>query len=170
MDLYQIPVTTIDGTPGTLAPYRGQVLLVVNVASRCRYTSQYTALELLYRRHHAEGFSVLGFPCNQFASEEPGSEQEILAFCLREFEISFPLFSKVEVNGPQTHPVYQYLKGGEPGPQEPGDIEWNFTKFLVGRDGKVLKRYAPKSSPGDSEPDVVSALRMPPPTSGGKVH
>lgn len=156
MDLYQIPVTSIDGTPGTLEPYRGRVLLVVNVASRCKYTSQYAALELLYRRHQAAGFAVLGFPCNQFAGEEPGSEAEILEFCLREFEISFPLFSKVEVNGPQAHPFYRYLKGGAA-----GELEWNFTKFLLGRDGAVLRRYAPKSSPGDCEPDILAALQAP---------
>lgn len=167
MDLYQIPVSSIDGTPGTLTPYRGQVLLIVNVASRCRFTSQYTALELLYRRHRAGGFAVLGFPCNQFAGEEPGSEPEILEFCLREYEISFPLFSKVEVNGPQTHAVYQYLKESEPGLTDRGAIEWNFTKFLVGRSGEVLKRYPPKFSPGDSEPDIVSALQAPPPGGAG---
>jgi glutathione peroxidase len=153
MDLYDIPVTSIDGTPGTLAPYQNRVLLIVNVASKCRFTSQYTALELLYRRHHAGGFSVLGFPCNQFAHQEPGSDAEILSFCLREYDLSFPLFSKVEVNGPATHPIYQYLKGSEP-----GDLEWNFTKFLVARNGQVVHRYAPKSSPGDIEPDIVKAL------------
>ncbi len=158
MDLYQIPVTSIDGTPGTLAPFMGQVLLVVNVASHCEYTSQYAALELLYRRHRADGFAVLGFPCNQFAGEEPGSEAEILQFCLREFEISFPLFSKVEVNGPGAHPLYQYLKTGALDPGHSADLEWNFTKFLVGRDGKVRGRYAPKSSPGVAEPEIVAAL------------
>lgn len=158
MDFHQIPVTTIDGTPGSLAPYQGQVLLVVNVASRCRYTSQYSALELLYRRHHPAGFAVLGFPCNQFAGQEPGSEADILGFCLREYDISFPLFSKIEVNGPNTHPLYRYLKGGASGLAEGDAIEWNFAKFLVGRDGQVVNRYAPKFSPGDIEPDIVRAM------------
>jgi glutathione peroxidase len=162
VDLYQIAVSAIDGTPGTLAPYQGQVLLIVNVASQCRFTKQYAALELLYRRHHAGGFAVLGFPCNQFGNEEPGSATEILEFCLREYDISFPLFSKIEVNGPQTHPLYHYLKASVPELSEPGDLEWNFTKFLVARDGKVVKRYAPKFSPGDIEPDIVRALEAPP--------
>ncbi|MGH7702856.1 MAG: glutathione peroxidase [Gemmatimonadales bacterium] len=160
MDLYHIPVTSIDGTPGTLDPYRNQVLLIVNVASRCRFTSQYTALELLYRRHHAAGFAVLGFPCNQFAGQEPGSDAEILSFCLREYDITFPLYSKVEVNGPQTHPLYHHLKESEPALRDlgGGTIEWNFTKFLVARDGKVVHCYAPKFSPGNIEPDVIQAL------------
>lgn len=160
MELYQIPVTSIDGTPGTLEPYRDQALLIVNVASRCKFTSQYTALELLYRRHHAAGFSILGFPCNQFGGQEPDSDAAILGFCLREYEISFPLFSKVEVNGPQAHVLYQFLKASEPAHPAPETdvIEWNFTKFLVARSGKVVKRYAPKFSPGDLEPDVLRAL------------
>jgi len=158
MDFHQIPLTGIDGSPGTLAAYQGQVLLVVNVASHCRYTSQYSALELLYRRHHAAGFAVLGFPCNQFAGQEPGSEAEILEFCLREFNITFPLFSKIEVNGPHTHPLYHYLKEGAPGLLQGEAIEWNFAKFLVGRDGQVVSRYAPMFSPGDIEPDIVRAM------------
>jgi glutathione peroxidase len=170
VDLYQIPVTSIDGTPGTLAPYQNEVLLVVNVASRCRFTSQYTALEMLYRRYHPAGFSVLGFPCNQFAGQEPGSEADILSFCLREYEISFPLFSKVEVNGPETHPVYRYLKESDPALGEMGAIEWNFTKFLVARGGKVVNRYAPKFSPGHIEPDIIRALEAPRPASSGPAH
>jgi len=161
VNIYQIPVTTIYGKPGTLAPYQNQVLLIVNVASRCRYTSQYSALELLYRKHHSEGFSVLGFPCNQFGGEEPGAEAEILGFCLREFEISFPLFSKIEVNGPQTHALYKFLKDEEAPMGDQGAIQWNFTKFLVDRSGKVVHRYAPKFSPGDIEPDIVRALTEP---------
>jgi glutathione peroxidase len=168
VNIYQIPVTSIDGTPGTLAPYQNQVLLIVNVASRCRYTSQYSALELLYRKHHPEGFAVLGFPCNQFGGEEPGSEREILGFCLREFEISFPLFSKIEVNGPQTHALYKFLKEEEAALRDQSAIEWNFTKFLVNRCGKVVNRYAPKFSPGDIEPDIVRALTDPAP--GQSLH
>jgi len=157
--IYEIPVTSIDGIAGTLAPYRSQVLLIVNVASFCRYTSQYAALELLYRRHHPAGFCVLGFPCNQFANQEPGTDAEILSFCLREYDITFPLFSKVEVNGPREHPLYRHLKETEPG--SPGDwsIEWNFTKFLVSRTGTVLSHYAPKFSPGAIEPDITRALQ-----------
>jgi glutathione peroxidase len=158
VDLYQIPVTRIDGTAGTLAPYRGQVLLIVNVASLCMFTPQYVALELLYRRHHKAGFSVLAFPCNQFAGQEPGSDSEVLEFCLREYEITFPLFSKIEVNGRQAHPLYQHLKESRRGLLGSRAIKWNFTKFLVARDGKVLNRYAPDISPGDIEPDIVRAL------------
>ncbi len=158
MEFCPIPVTTIDGTQGTLESWRGQVLLIVNVASQCRFTSQYTVLELLYRRHRPGGFTVLGFPCNQFASQEPGSDAEILGFCLREFDISFPLFSKIEVNGPQAHPLYHLLKGSTPSSAESDEIEWNFTRFLVGRDGRVMQRYPPKCPPQDVEADIVRAL------------
>jgi glutathione peroxidase len=161
VDLYQIPVTRIDGTPGTLAPYRGQVLLVVNVASLCRFTPQYAPLELLYRRHHPAGFSVLAFPCDQFAGEEPGSDAEVLEFCLREYDITFPLFSKIDVNGREAHPLYRHLKQSRPGFLGSRAIKWNFTKFLVGRDGTVLDRYASTISPGDIEPDIVRALEAP---------
>ncbi len=158
MDLYDIPVTSINGQAGTLAPYRGQVLLVVNVASQCKFTSQYAALELLYRRHNPAGFAVLGFPCNQFAGQEPGSEAEILSFCLREYDISFPLFAKLEVNGPEAHALYRWLLASEPARRGAEQIEWNFEKFLVGRDGAVLGRYGSKYSPGDIEPDISKAL------------
>jgi glutathione peroxidase len=170
VDLYQIPVTSIHGQAGSLAPWQGQVMLVVNVASKCRYTSQYSALELLYRRHRAEGFAVLGFPCDQFAGQEPGTESEILEFCLREFDISFPLFSKIAVNGPETHPLYDFLKGSSPAGEEAEAIEWNFTKFLVGRTGEVMHRYAPKFSPGDIEPDIVRALAGSPSPSSQTAH
>lgn len=161
MDLYDIPVTSIDGRAGTLAGYRGQVLLVVNVASQCRFTSQYAALELLYRRHHPAGFSVLGFPCNQFAGQEPGSEPEILNFCLREYDISFPLFAKIEVNGPGAHPLYRLLMESAPARQGPSAVEWNFEKFLISRGGEVIARYPPKFSPGSIEPEISRSLAAP---------
>ena len=166
MDLYDIPVATIDGRAGTLAAYRGHVLLIVNVASQCRFTSQYTALELLYRRHQPAGFAVLGFPCNQFAGQEPGSDAEILSFCLREYDITFPLFAKLEVNGAHAHPLYRFLMESAPARQGPGIIEWNFEKFLIARGGEVIARYASKFSPGDIAPDISGALRAPGPALG----
>ena len=158
MKLYDIPVQTIDGQPTTLDPYRGQVLLIVNVASRCGYTPQYEGLEALYRRFRDRGFAVLGFPCNQFGHQEPGSETEIRKFCSLHYDVTFPLFAKIDVNGPATHPLYQRLKQEQPGVLGTTAIKWNFTKFLVGRTGKVLGRYAPAVEPEELEADVVAAL------------
>ena len=147
MSLYDIPVRTLAGEATTLAPWRGQVLLIVNVASRCGLTPQYAGLEALYRGHRERGFAVLGFPCNQFGAQEPGNEAEIGAFCTANYEVSFPLFAKIEVNGPGAHPLYRFLKGEKPGVLGTEAIKWNFTKFLVGREGAVLKRYAPTDTP-----------------------
>lgn len=158
MTLYDLPVTAIDGTPTTLAPWRGQVLLVVNVASRCGMTPQYAGLELLYRAYHDRGFTVLGFPCNQFGGQEPGSEEEIQQFCSLTYDVTFPLFAKVEVNGPGTHPLYQHLKHERPGLLGTEAVKWNFTKFLVGRDGTVLKRYGPNDTPEQLTADIEAAL------------
>ena len=155
---HDIPVTTIAGEPTTLAPWRGRVLLVVNVASQCGFTPQYAGLEALWRRHRAAGLTILGFPCDQFGGQEPGADPEIAAFCSRTYDVTFPLFAKVDVNGPQTHPVFEYLKRAEPGVLGTTAIKWNFTKFLVGRDGTVLRRYAPATTPESIEPDVVAAL------------
>ncbi|MCC7547642.1 MAG: glutathione peroxidase [Burkholderiales bacterium] len=138
--------------------YRGKVLLIVNVASQCGLTPQYAGLEALYRRHHAAGLEVLGFPCNQFGSQEPASEPEIVQFCETRFGVSFPMFGKIDVNGPATHPLYAWLKSSEPGILGTESIKWNFTKFLVSRDGKVIARYAPTSTPESIEPDIVAAL------------
>lgn len=159
MPLFDIPVTTIDGAETTLAPYRGQVLLIVNVASKCGFTPQYAGLEALYRAHHDEGLAVLGFPCNQFGHQEPGSEAEIVEFCSLTYDVSFPLFAKIDVNGPDTHPLYRLLKSAQPGVLGTEAIKWNFTKFLVGRDGEVRTRFAPNDTPAEIEPAVIKELK-----------
>jgi glutathione peroxidase len=146
-DLYDIPVTAIDGTAGTLAPYRGRVLVIVNVASRCGFTPQYAGLEKLHREKSAAGLTVLGFPCDQFAHQEPGDEAEIASFCKLKYDVSFPLFAKLKVNGPGAHPLYTLLKDQARGTLGTRRIKWNFTKFLVGRDGTVVRRFGPAASP-----------------------
>jgi glutathione peroxidase len=156
--VFDFDALDIEGAPVPLNRYRSQVLLIVNVASRCGYTPQYGALESLYRRHRLAGFTVLGFPCNQFGGQEPGSHADIRVFCEERYEVSFPLFSKVDVNGPGTHPLFQFLKTSKPGWLGSRSIKWNFTKFLVGRDGRPLKRYGSKTRPEHIEPDVVAAL------------
>ena len=156
--LHDIPVTTIAGERTTLAGWLGRVLLVVTVASECGFTPQYAGLESLWRRHRAAGLTVLGFPCDQFGSQEPGTEAEIAAFCSRSYDVTFPLFAKVDVNGPRAHPLFEHLKRAERGVLGTTAIKWNFTKFLVGRDGTVLRRYAPATTPESIEPDVVAAL------------
>ena len=159
MSLYDIEVTTIDGRRRTLAGYRGKVLLIVNVASRCGFTPQYEGLEALYRRHKDRGLVVLGFPCDQFGNQEPGDEAEIRKFCSTTYGVTFPMFAKVEVNGANTHPLYQHLKSAKPGLLGSEAIKWNFTKFLVGRDGAVLERYAPKDTPEKIGEDLEPILR-----------
>src|SRR5262249_9556564 len=144
---YDIAITRIDGTPDLLGPLHGRVTLAVNVASRCGLTPQYEGLEELQRELAAENFTVVGFPCNQFAGQEPGSAAEIVEFCRTSYGVSFPLSEKLEVNGPQRHPVYRFLTAPESG--FAGDITWNFEKFLVGRDGRVLHRYPPTTQPRD---------------------
>ena len=155
---YDIAVTRIDGTADLLGALRGKVALAVNVASQCGLTPQYAGLEELQRELAAEGFTVVGFPCNQVAGQEPGSEAEIASFCRTNYAVSFPLSAKLEVNGPQRHPVYQYLTSAASG--IPGDISWNFEKFLIGRDGRVLKRYPPETRPRDNGlmQDIAEAL------------
>ena len=155
---YDIPVTTIDGRHSTLAEYRGKALLIVNVASECGFTPQYTGLELLYQVYRDKGFAVLGFPCNQFGHQEPGSEEEIARFCLQNYRITFPLFAKIEVNGPNAHPLYVHLKEAKPGVLGTEAIKRNFTKFLVGPDGEVLRRYAPKDTPESIGEDLKKLL------------
>jgi glutathione peroxidase len=147
MSLYDIAVTTIDGQSQTLANYRNRVLLIVNVASQCSFTRQYTGLESLHREFKDRGFAVLGFPCNQFGHQEPGNESEIKSFCSLNYNVSFPMFAKVAVNGPKTHPLYQFLKSEKPGVLASKPIKWNFTKFLVDQRGNVVGRYGPLSSP-----------------------
>jgi len=158
MSLYDISARDITGKDRSLADYRGKVLLVVNVASRCGFTPQYTGLEALYRKYHDRGFEVLGFPCNQFGSQEPGSEAEISTFCSTTYDVSFPLFAKVDVNGADAHPLYRLLKGEKPGILGTEAIKWNFTKFLVNRQGEVVKRYAPTDKPEDLDGAVAALL------------
>jgi glutathione peroxidase len=156
--VHDFSARTIDGANKPLADYKGQVLLVVNVASECGFTPQYEGLEQLHREYKARGFAVLGFPCNQFGAQEPGSEAQIQQFCETRFGVSFPMFAKVEVNGPGAHPLYAYLKTSEPGLLGTEAIKWNFTKFLVGKDGQVLKRYAPQTKPESIAADIEAAL------------
>lgn len=158
MNLFEIEVRDIDGSTGTLSPYTGRVLLIVNVASKCGFTPQYAGLEALYRQFHVRGFEVLGFPCDQFGHQEPGDETEIKNFCSLNYEVSFPLFGKIEVNGANTHPLYQYLKQQQPGLLGTEAIKWNFTKFLVDGHGKVVKRYAPNDKPEDLAKDIEALL------------
>jgi glutathione peroxidase len=159
--LYDIRVRSLDGREQPLSDYAGQVLLVVNVASRCGFTPQYTGLEALYRKFRERGFAVLGFPCDQFGHQEPGDAAEIRQFCSLNYDVSFPLFEKTDVNGAGTHPLYQLLKPARPGLLGTEAIKWNFTKFLVGRDGAVLQRYAPTDKPESLEEAVLAALALP---------
>lgn len=152
--LLQTPVEDIDGHSTTLAPYEGKVLLIVNVASHCGFTPQYAGLEALYTKYHDEGLVVLGFPCNQFGDQEPGSAADIKSFCTANYGVTFPMFAKLEVNGPQRHPLYTALAG--PASPFPGDIGWNFTKFLVGRDGTVRARFASDVAP--DSPELLRAI------------
>ena len=151
-------VTAIDGASDLLGPLRGQVVLAVNVASRCGYTPQYAGLEQLQQELASERFTVVGFPCNQFGAQEPGTEQEIREFCTTRFGVTFPLSAKLEVNGAGRHPLYAWLT--DPANGHPGDIEWNFEKFLIGRDGRLLNRYAPNVKPRDAGlmNDIADAL------------
>lgn len=151
-NLYDVEVTTIDGKKTTLAEHRGKVLLIVNVASRCGFTPQYTGLEALHRKHQAEGLVVLGFPCNQFGKQEPGTEAEIQDFCSTNYDVSFPLFAKVDVNGENAHPLYQALRAADG-----SEIKWNFEKFLVDRQGTIT-HYGSSDTPDALEKDVVAAL------------
>jgi glutathione peroxidase len=155
---YDISVKRIDGAADLLGAQRGKVTLAVNVASQCGLTPQYRALEELQRELAGEGFTVVGFPCNQFGAQEPGSAAEIVAFCRSNYDVTFPLSAKLEVNGPQRHPVYAFLTS--PASGIPGDITWNFEKFLIGRDGRVLKRYPPETRPRDNGlmQDIAEAL------------
>ena len=158
MSIFEITARRLDGTERDLSEYRDRVLLIVNVASKCGFTPQYTGLESLYRNLHARGFEVLGFPCNQFGAQEPGNEAEIGSFCSTTYDVTFPLFAKVEVNGAGTHPLYQFLKAEKPGVLGTEAIKWNFTKFLVDRKGQVRKRFAPNDKPEDLQADVEALL------------
>jgi len=158
MSFYDIDLVTLDGTPLKMDAYRGKTLLIVNVASRCGFTPQYAGLQALYDKFKDRGFVVLGFPCNQFGHQEPGSATEIAQFCSTQYAVTFPLFEKVEVNGENAHPLYQYLKSEKAGFLGTEAIKWNFTKFLVGPDGAVRKRYAPTDKPETIEADLAATL------------
>ena len=147
-----------DGSQIDLADKRGKVLLIVNTASRCGFTPQYEGLEALWRKHKDEGFEVIAFPCNQFGAQEPGNAEEIASFCNLNYDVSFPLMAKIDVNGGQAPPLYDWLKKEAPGLMGSRSIKWNFTKFLIGRDGKVVRRYAPTDKPEDIEKDIVKLL------------
>ncbi|HQW21333.1 MAG TPA: glutathione peroxidase [Rhodocyclaceae bacterium] len=154
---YDFSAKAIDGREVSLNEFSGKVVLVVNTASKCGFTPQYDGLEKLYEKYRERGFVVLGFPCNQFGAQEPGDEAEIAQFCSLKFNVSFPMFAKIDVNGESTHPLYQFLKAEKPGLLSTEGIKWNFTKFLVDRSGKVVERYAPTTKPEDLN-EAVEAL------------
>jgi glutathione peroxidase len=177
MALYDIPIHTLQGDDTSLGEYKGKTLLLVNVASKCGLTPQYEGLESLYRDDKDRGLEILGFPCNQFKEQEPGTDEEIQDFCKTTYDVTFPVFSKIEVNGPAADPLYQYLRAQAPGDFGPAygdfyqaisrirpdadgtdEVKWNFTKFLVGRDGTVIKRYEPPVPPADIKADLESYL------------
>ena len=157
-ELTAIPVTAADGSETDLLEHKGEVLLVVNVASKCGFTPQYEGLEALQRKYEGRGFTVLGFPCNQFGAQEPGNAEEIANFCKLTYDVSFPLMGKIDVNGRNAAPIYKHLKSEAPGVLGSERIKWNFTKFLVDRSGKVVKRYAPQTRPEDIERDIEALL------------
>jgi glutathione peroxidase len=176
VNVHDFSVKTADGGTKDLRDYAGQVLLIVNVASKCGLTPQYEGLEALYRDTQGGGVQILGFPCNQFGGQEPGTDAEIQDFCAASYSVTFPVFGKIEVNGPDADPLYAYLRGEAPGDLGPGsplyehirnsrpealgtdEIKWNFTKFLVGRDGTVIRRYEPTVTPGEIRPDLDPLL------------
>ncbi|TRY24864.1 glutathione peroxidase [Brevibacillus sp. LEMMJ03] len=157
MSIYDFSVTTVTGEEKTLAEYKGKVMLIVNTASQCGLTPQYKGLQALYERYRDRGLVVLAFPCNQFAGQEPGTAEEIAAFCDRTYGVTFPVFFKIDVNGPHAHPLYQYLKANAPN-GEGQDIEWNFAKFLVDRAGNVVKRFEPRVQPEELADEVERYL------------
>lgn len=175
--IFDLQLKKINGEATTLGEFKGSVLLVVNVASECGLTKQYDGLEKLYEQFHAQGFEVLGFPCNEFGAQEPGTEEEIHSFCTTQFGVKFPMFSKIDVNGADRHPLYQTLTAAKPqavepegseffqrmtskgrGPAQPGNILWNFEKFLIARDGTVIERFAPDMTPEDAT--LVAAVKQ----------
>lgn len=156
--LYDIKITSIDGKTHSLADYRGKVLLIVNVASRCGFTPQYTGLENLWKAYGPRGLVVMGFPCNQFGAQEPGDEAEIAQFCSLSYDVSFPMFAKLDVNGDDVHPLYAHLKSAAPGLLGSEMVKWNFTKFLVDREGSAITRYAPNTAPEELAGDIEKLL------------
>jgi glutathione peroxidase len=158
MNVFDFQANLLDGTPVDLARYRGKVLLIVNTASECGFTPQYAGLERLYREFKDRGLVVLGFPCNQFGQQEPGSEADIGAFCQKNYGVDFPMFGKIEVNGDGAHPLFKFLKQAAPGVLGTQAIKWNFTKFLIKPDGSVAQRYAPQTKPEEIAGDIEKLL------------
>ena len=158
MSVYDYSAKTLDGQDVSLADYRGQVLLIVNTASKCGFTPQYEGLEALYKAYKDRGFTVLGFPCNQFGAQEPGNAEEIASFCSLTYDVTFPVMSKIDVNGADAHPLYSFLKKEQKGLLGTEAIKWNFTKFLIGRDGEVVERFAPTTKPEDLKVAVEALL------------
>ena len=158
MTAHSFDFRTIDGKPLPLKQFQGKAVLVVNTASQCGFTPQYEGLEALQRKYGDKGFTVLGFPCNQFGAQEPGDADEIASFCKLNYDVSFPMFAKIDVNGDDTAPIYKYLKDEAPGLLGSKAIKWNFTKFLVNRSGKVVKRYAPQTKPNELTGDIEALL------------
>ena len=156
--IYDFEARRIDGTTVPLSSFKGKVVLIVNTASKCGFTPQFEGLEALYKEFQGQGFEVLGFPSNQFASQDPGTNEEIGAFCVANYGVSFPMMEKIEVNGPGATPLYRWLSGEAPGLLGSKAIKWNFTKFLVGKDGRVVKRYAPLETPASLRRDIEAAL------------
>jgi glutathione peroxidase len=158
MNVFDFQATSLDGKPVDLADYRGKTLLIVNTASECGFTPQYKGLQQLHDQFHDRGLAVLGFPCNQFGKQEPGTEAEIGAFCEKNFGVTFPMFAKVDVNGEDAHPLFKYLKKEKPGVLGTEGIKWNFTKFLVNKNGDVIQRYAPQTKPEEIMSDIEKQL------------
>ena len=158
MSVYDFEALSIDGQQVPLSRHRGQVMLIVNTASACGFTPQFAGLEKLHQQYGPKGLVVIGFPCNQFGGQDPGSDAEIGAFCQKNYGVSFSMMAKIEVNGAGAHPLYQWLKHEAPGLLGTEGIKWNFTKFLIGRDGRVLKRYAPQDAPAKLAQDIEAAL------------
>jgi len=156
--IYNFEVIDIHHQKTTLTPFKGQVMLIVNTASRCGFTPQFEGLEKLYKTHKNQGFVVLGFPCNQFGSQEPLNEAQIENFCRIDYGVTFPMFAKIDVNGENAHPLYRYLKSNAPGIMGSESIKWNFTKFLIDRKGRVIRRYAPSTTPEAIEADIKKIL------------
>jgi glutathione peroxidase len=157
-NIYSYTVKNASGESIDLSAYKGKVILVVNVASKCGFTPQYQGLETIYQEFKDSGFVILGFPCNQFGSQEPGLDNEIQQFCSLTYNVSFPIMSKIDVNGSDSAPIYNFLKSSAPGFLGTEIIKWNFTKFLVGKDGQVIKRYAPNTEPKEIAPDIARAI------------
>jgi glutathione peroxidase len=156
--IYDFTAKSLQGKDVSLSDFKDKVILIVNTASKCGFTPQYAGLEALYEKLSGKGLTILGFPCNQFGQQEPGGAEEIGAFCQTNYGVSFPMFDKIDVNGPKTHPLYQYLKDEQPGILGMKNIKWNFTKFLVDKNGKVVDRFAPLTKPQDIEKSIEKVL------------